>query len=626
VPRSRTLIVVLGVLAIAGIEAYLWLRPSAEPAAATTASVPKPKDAEASRLASESGDRSRRATITPGETEEPAQRPSSVHGKVVDASGAGVPDLLVRASAEIPESAPEARSGPDGTFQIVPESLPALLAVVEPGWTTLCSGEVREDAPLDEAVIVVARTGTLGGTVTGHGAQALSGARVAARLDSDTLAAVLQGRDGALQGKWNTTTASDGKFALDSVPGLPRIHLTTSHPGWRTDERDVDASQPSDLAIVLVKEEPTGPTLDGTVVHADGSPARGALVSLGGARARTDAQGAFHLMCGWFDAATPLVVCARGFQPAVLEAYGARIDPHAEALAPETIVIPGPELSIEGRLVGTNGAPYKGWRVVVEDATRLDPSGSSRDLAEVEVSGRAEVKTSSGGVFKITGLASRSYTLLATGRHRLSRAEIALRSDPIPAGTRGVVLLAPDGNSGETIRGRIVSLAGVPLAGIPLGLGRPVPDSSPVPFAWQGRFRTVSDSDGRFEIANVPAGLAFLVANSPAILPTRLELSLGASRSNLELRVSARREFSFDAKAASPRPDRLRALTIAGAPARIWTLDSACPLPAWSTPLSGGSSGLLAVGEDAHEIAIYRGCLELGRAAIPSETARISWP
>jgi hypothetical protein len=331
-------------------------------------------------------------------------------------------------------------------------------------------------------------------------------------------------------------------------------------------------------------------------------------------------------MCGWVDADTPLAACARGFQPAVLAAYGARIDPRAEALAPETIVIPGPELSIEGRVVGPNGAPYKGWRVVVEDATRLDPGGSSRDLAESEVSGRAEAKTDSGGAFKITGLAARSYTLLAAGKHRLSRAEISVRSDPIVAGTRGIVLLAPDGNTGETIRGRVVDVAGAPLAGIPLGLGRPVPESSPILFAWQGRFRTVSDPDGRFEIANVPAGLAFLVANSPAILPTRLALPAGGSRSNLELHVSARREFSFDAQNASPRPDRLRALTVAGAPARIWTLDSASPLPAWSTPLSAGKSGPLAVGEDAHEIAIYRGSLELGRAAIPSDAARISWP
>ncbi|HKC25870.1 MAG TPA: carboxypeptidase-like regulatory domain-containing protein, partial [Thermoanaerobaculia bacterium] len=509
---------------------------------------------------------------------------------------------------------------------IVPESLPALLAVAEPGWTTLCSGEVREDAPLDEAVIVVAHTGTLGGSVTGRGAQALSGARVAARLDAETLAAVLKGRDGALQGKWNATTAADGKFVLDSVPGLPRVHLITSHPGWRTDERDVDASKPSEIAVVLEREDPTGPTLDGTVVHADGSPASGALVSLGSARVRTDAQGAFHLMCAWFDATTPLVACARGFQPAVLPAYGARIDPNAQTLAPETIVLPGPELSIEGRVVGTNGAPYKGWRVVLEDGTLLDPSGSSHELAEVAVGGRAETRTGSGGVFKITGLASRSYTLLATGHHRLSRAEIGMRSDPIPAGSRGVVLLAPDGNSGEPIRGRIVNLAGAPLSGILLGLGRPVPDSSPVRFAWQGRFRTVSDSDGRFEILNAPAALAFLVANGEVILPTRLTLAPGAPRSNLELRAPSRREFSFDARAASPRPDRLRALTIAGAPARIWTLDSACPLPAWSTPLSGGSSGPLAVGEDAHELAIYRGCIELGRAAIPSETARISWP
>ena len=204
-----------------------------------------------------------------------------------------------------------------------------------------------------------------------------------------------------------------------------------------------------------------------------------------------------------------------------------------------------------------------------------------------------------------------------------------MRSDPIPAGTRGIVLRAPEGNPGAPIRGRILDLAGAPVSGVLLGLGRPVPAGSPAEFGWQGRFRTSSGPDGRFEIANAPGSLVFVVASSPAITPVRIALEPGAARSDLELRLPSRREFSFDGSAASPRPDHLRALTVAGIPTRIWTIESAAPQPTWLAVLAGGRSTLLAVGEDAHEIVIYRGAIELGRLAAPSAGAgstRLAWP
>jgi len=617
------------VLALAGLGAYLALRPSPQP---------EPSPAEPLLLGSESapaaplaprGEDSARHAPLATQPAQVAAPPAAISGRVVDANGAGLADLLVSASAEIPEEAPRARSGADGSFRLVPELLPCLVATAEPGWTTLCAGEVTEDEPDGEALVVAAKILPLTGTVSGQGAGPLAGARVAARLDAETLAAVLHGRDTALQGKWNGTSGADGSFVLPSTPALRRLHLITSHAGWRTDERDVDLEAGAEPAIVLEREDPTGPLLDGTVVHADGSPAIGAIVSLGSARARTDRQGAFHLMCSWFDRGTPLVACARGFQPAVLPAYGAGIDAHAQVLPPERIVLPGAALEIEGRVVGPDGTPYKGWHVYIEGGTPLDPGGSSRDVAEVECGGRGEMTSGSGGAFRFDGLGAHAYTLLATGRDRRTHAELSVRSDPIPAGTRGIVLRATDANPGPPIRGRVLDLAGAPASGVLLGLGRAVPEGLPAEYGWQGRFRTSSGPDGRFEIPNAPACLVFLVANSSALTPVRVALEPGAPRSALELRLPSRREFSFDGSAASPRPDHLRALDAAGAPTRIWTIESAAPQPTWLASLAGGRSALLAVGEDARVLVIYRGALELGRIAAPGAgegSARLYWP
>jgi len=543
-----------------------------------------------------------------------------VSGSVVDLAGSPVSDVAVALVDEEPAAAPTVRSGPDGGFQLTLESLPCYLAVAEPGWTTLELGEVREDAPHEPARIVAVRAIALAGIVVDRGEHPIPGARLMATVDAGAAAP-------GPRGKWGTSSGLDGRFLLEKTPALERVHVRTWLQGWRADERTLDLSTADAagqaLHIVLEPDDPTGPVLEGKVVHADGSPVRGALVSLGAARAHTNAEGAFRLACTWLDRDTPLVACERGFQPAILAGYGARIDPAAATLPSETIVLPGKELEIEGRVVFKNGAPCKGWHVVIADGTPLDPGGTSRDVAENEVTGHLDVKTDSRGGFRVTGLTARAYTLLATGRNAFVRAEVAVRSDPTPAGSRGLVLTAPDGNPGETVRGRILTAAGAPAAGVLVGLGRPVLAGS------AAQFRTVSGADGSFELQSVPACLGYLVASSDVTLPVRLALEPGAPRSNLEVRVEARRAFSFDASTASPRPDHLLARTLAGAPTPIWTVDALAPIPSGIAVLTDGRSASLAVGEDAHELVIYRGCVELGRVAVPgagAESARLSWP
>ncbi|HEV8111768.1 MAG TPA: carboxypeptidase regulatory-like domain-containing protein [Planctomycetota bacterium] len=618
-PRSRSWILALAALVCAG--ALLWLARSVSPAPPTVPdraapAVPRPLPPPDVPTASE------RASVAPDEAPPAAPLAPTVSGRVVDAAGNGVPGVAVGVADE--EAAPTARTGSDGTFQLAPETLPCLFAVTEPGWTTLELGEVREDAPLEPARVVAVRAVALEGIVVDRGERPIPGARLSATPLPETTVP-------GLHGKWGTSSGLEGRFAFETVPALPRVRVRTWLQGWKTDEREIDlsgtdATRPA-LHVVLDADDPTGPVLEGKVVRPDGAPARGALVAFGAARARTGADGAFRLMCTWFDAATPLVACERGFQPAILPGYGARADPLARSLAAETIVLPGKELEIEGRVVFKNGAPCKGWRVVVADATFLDPGGSSRDVAETEVSGRPEVKTDSRGGFRVTGLAARSYTLLATGRNAFVRAEVAVRSDPTSAGSRGLVLVAPDGNPGETIRGRVVTASGKPVAGALLGLGRPVLAGSPAQFAWQGRFRTVAGPDGAFEIAGTPACFEFVVASADWTLPARLALEPGAPRTNLEIQLGERRSFSFDAHAASPRPDRLRALTAAGAPTPIWTVDAAVPIPTGVALLAEGRSGSLAVAEDASTLVVYRGAVELGRLQVPgADGSQVVWP
>jgi protocatechuate 3,4-dioxygenase beta subunit len=554
----------------------------------------------------------------------------SVRGRVVDFSGKALGDLRVGVLEEDPDPRSSARTGADGSFEIKTSESPCQVAVLDPGWVTLVPAEIQEDTPGTGVLIVAAAAVTLPGSVFDRAGRPLPGARLELRLDA-SWAATLPATDGTRRSAlWTAASGIEGRFLFEAAPGVPRVELCTSLQGWRTDVRSLELPATEDLRIVLDPEESPGPELEGTVVHADGSPAPGAFVSLGSARTRTDARGAFRFFCRWFEPRTPLIAVERGFQPAVLDGYGARIPPHSRSLPPERLVLPGPALAIEGRVLSQRGQPCKGWRVAIEEGTRLDPGGFSRETAETQTGGRIEVKTDSSGAFRLDGLAAKTYSIFASGRDRAARIELSVRSKAVEAGARGLVLIAPDASPGDPIRGRVLTLAGAPIPGVRVGLGRPLPQDAPGEYGRQRRFESTSAADGSFEILGAPACQVDLVVAGEGILPVRIELDTGSSRRSVDVRVRLRRGLRFDGTRASPRPDALRALAADGSPTPIFGAGSPIAMPFPIARLSDGASGPIAVGDDAREIVLYRGCEELGRVAIPAPAAGevpvLFWP
>jgi protocatechuate 3,4-dioxygenase beta subunit len=615
--RTRTLPLIL--CAAAAVALLLWSfgqRREQHPAPAVlrTNSAPTVQQAE---LPAERSEVRADVVHDAGQDEPALPEGLQLDGRVVDLDGRPLPELALGVRGDERDPPPSSRSGAEGRFSLLVESTPCEVEVVEPGWVTIRCGAAELAPAGKELVVVAARALALEGLVVDPAGSPLANASLSVHLDASF--------------ESSARSAGDGRFRFESLAAAPKVRLRTALDGWEPDERELALPAAEPLRIVLRQGTALSPLLEGAVVHSDGTPAPGALVALGAARARAGADGRFRLYCGWCTAETPLVALARGFQPAIVAGYGARIDPLAPTLPPERLQLPGPELVIAGRLVDADGAALKGWRVGLADPTPLDPGGNSRESAESESGARVVVRSDARGGFSFSGLSARSYTLLAWGRERASRLEIALRSEPVPAGTRDVLLRAGQNPGVRALVGRVLDETGAPVADASVGLGRVVLQSGAPEFALQGRARTLSDAAGHFEISGAPPGTLYLVATRPGLLPRRIEIAPAARTDALTLHLEAPRPFRFESAGGPDAPDRLRALAAAG-PAELWSLAGALPARIGCVRLGSGRSERLGVGPDAREIVIYRGLAELARFPAPPRAsndaaeAALRWP
>jgi protocatechuate 3,4-dioxygenase beta subunit len=620
IPRLRSSTLLLPLCAAAAAGVLLWSF-AQRPERAAASAAPRAGRPAAVRPEEPPTERSEVRADIPHEAAEeelPPVEGMQVAGLIVDPEGQPLVQLAVGVRADERDPPVRARSLADGRFALQIEAAPCEFEVLEPGWTTVRFGEVQDPPGPGEPRVVAARSQALEGVVLEPSGSPLAGAALALRLEPGCA-------------EFSARSGSDGRFRFDEAPALPKLRLRTALEGWETDERELALPAAEPLRIVLRPGQALGPLLEGTVVHPDGAPAPGALVALGSARARADAAGRFRLHCGWCAPETPLVALARGFQPAIVAGYGARIDPLAPSLPPERLQLPGPELVLAGKLVDADGAPLKGWRVGLADPTPLDPGGNPRESAEGESGVRVEVRSDVRGGFSFSGLSARSYTLLASGRDRTTRLQVVVCSDPVPAGTRDVLLRAGRNAGVRALVGRVVDETGAPVADASVGLGRVALPSGASEHALQGRLRTRSDAAGRFEISGAPPGTLYLVATRPGLLPRRLEIDPAARTDALLLRLDTPRPFRFEFAGGADGPDRLRAVAAVG-PAELWSLVGALPARIGCVRLGGERSRRLGVGPEAREIVIYRGLLELARFPAPPRAANgetetaLRWP
>ena len=362
--------------------------------------------------------------------------------------------------------------------------------------------------------------------------------------------------------------------------------------------------------------------VSGVVRHADGRAAQGASVRLYLLRAEADPGGRFRIEVPWRSpfvrsveqgSQVPLCAGLPGFQPALIQDFGRRVAAW-EDIDDVELVLPGPALSISGRIVGADST----WEVELRDGTEIVPHTMPILFAEHLSSARSPtqvspVRVAADGTFTIDGLLPRDYVIEAWLPWE---APVMVRSKPVAAGTEDLVLRVPPG-AREVLRGRVVDLRGQPLAGLSLTVTLDIRVSIQGHHHSIQQPETTTDEDGRFGFL-VPTAFSRLAITGRDVVPEHVSVEELVHLDDLVLQVARRARFVFEAAPGrDPLPDALEVLDGDGARLDI-DVDEEGDVR-WSGKryaLKGSSSPTLAVSEAARTVVVLHGDRALDRLPV----------
>ena len=415
-------------------------------------------------------------------------------------------------------------AGPDGSFALDAKASTFLLA--GPGWATLRAPLLVAERAAGLVVVAAPAVRFCGEVVSDLG-RPIAGVRIEVRVPPLTdFPFVL---DHTRPNPHPVVhTREDGTFALEGLPrgtGAIEFHCD----GFAPKDVGVPATSLEHERIVLSAVGKSHMVVSGRLLDEREAPIQGGTVGLAAIVARTDREGRFELVFprredGPFKDSRLFAACV-GFQSIVIEDFGAKLaDP---AMRRDLVLRLQTPLTTTGRVVDAAGVPQVGAIVypwgephVLADRT-ADELGMS-EQAPVQQFGpgiRLWAQTDANGAFELRGLRARDYQL----RVWIEQPRVGVTCGPVTAGSRDVELRLPAQLVHERVAGQVVGLDGKPIAGVhvtaPL-LRYKTPDGL---YSTKGPEAT-TDTEGRFELREVPRTDVWLNYNSDVILHGRVEL------------------------------------------------------------------------------------------------------
>ncbi|MEM7305793.1 MAG: sigma-70 family RNA polymerase sigma factor [Planctomycetota bacterium] len=625
--------------------AGLWISlapPRARPSGVgrVAATDEAPLDARLAPLVAAAETRAERAPArgAPASGAKPPAAPSdpqpSVRGRVVDPTGrpaGGVDVAFVPAETATDVAVPPAVvSDADGSFRIALPQVDGELEARGEGLVSVLGALVARGhrAPSFEVTLVVAAAGPLSGRVLDDAGRPVAGAAVRFAYERDFRADLGRVLHGSTLSRWETLSGPDGGFRFERAPLDELAAITVEKVSFRSALELVGTSRREEVEIRLepLPSASGGAVRTGRVVDAAGAPAPFAWIAYADKVARCDADGRFQLDTAGVEAAEWLAVRA-GSLPARRP-----VGPDDRG-DPLLLVLGDAPLELSGTVVDATGVPLAGLtvrRVDGEDfglVPDFDGGVAFRRRMHVEelASGNAEGRSTSTGAegrFRLSGLQRRPYRLLVSDPKTL---RLTLTRPLTPGSGAGVTIeLREDGELAPR-RGRLVTLAGAPIAGLQVLAGRRAPGADPTapPEQWTAPIRT--DSDGCFEFPALVRGDLFLTTEtSPAF--TRQSWRLRETPDGRGPKYGVQRQCFFQIAEAPPGADGFRVFDGAGQLVPITFGAGSFQRMSAAGPVSdAGRSDVVGVQETAARVVLYAGEERLAEAPLelaPDEVVR----
>ncbi len=336
-----------------------------------------------------------------------------------------------------------------------------------------------------------------------------------------------------------------GYFELEDAYVMVRSRIEVQKEGFVPQQLNLVVEGPLELEIELEPLPPRSLPIRGFVVDENGAWIEDAVVAAARGVAVTDEGGGFQLDTDEMGESETLWVLVEQKHPVTIELVR---DGDGRFYLPDPFVIEvvDPPLVIEGRIVDADGDPVSGAYVWCHDMTKVGTSRSSLfaediiDPADWNVP--YDTGTEEDGSFRIPYLMDREYRI---GSVYLPTLDSVL-GDPVPAGTRDLILTLPTDQAHSTVTGRVITKGGRPVEGATVALVSEtvrIPIEPGFTFTSEMRLRSTStDADGRFELGDLPgAGYSLTVKGDDFVQNgTPIPASTGAEPRQIVITVARR--------------------------------------------------------------------------------------
>jgi len=604
--------------------------------------IPAPVAEDSPLLGSRAAPTERSPASSPRSHEAPAadsvaaKKTFEVRGRVLDVEGAPLEGLAIGTGGQ-DGGAQVARSGPGGWFELTSDVDSGRFSSADPAWTTVRSAAWRAGSQL-EPLLLVARALDVEGVVQDPRGMPLASARVRFSLPSGFEARFERPLEASVGLSFGAVTGPDGRFALRGIPAVEGATLKALLEGYASTEVPVPAF--ADAGIVIVLAPPAKPLaggLKGRVVDDGGRPVAQARVFLGLASVTTDASGEFALSFARAVTTDRIVAIAPGWRPAAMERPR---EPRGEETGwPDSVelALPGPVLSIRGRVVDKEGEPVAGLRVSVADPSPVGAIGAMPVHAEFLGAGGAipamalesesrmpeedgddfndwtmlvgpanaffhYVTTDAHGEFELSGLDERRYELALQDPKTCSR---ATSQGHLAGGGLARIVWEPPPVI-PLVAGKLIGDDGEPIAGARIGLSRQAFGVRSRVFGGRvdvtlhdRRDRGTTREDGSFEFHDVPPEGLVLDVSGEGIIPDGFPVENKGDPASLTLRVHQRCSFEVVLATGEVEADEIALRDKEGKRLDVLVIDSESVNAYTSTALTQGRSGVVSASSAA---------------------------